>query len=50
MNKIMGLFLNIRMSVIPIPLSKMKYSDEIITKSISWAQDGKFYPWAGIIG
>ena len=28
----------------------VQYSDEIITKSISQAREGKFCPWVGIIG
>ena len=59
MNKILQeYFTNIRITIIPSPSSKqmkmntflIPYSDEILTKSISQAQEGKFCSWARIIG
>ena len=46
------------MSIIPSPSGRqmknktflVQYSDEILTKSISHVQEGKFCSWAGIIG
>ena len=46
------------MSIISSPSSRqmkditflVEYNDEIITKSISWAQEGKFCSWVRIIG
>ena len=54
----MKFFFDIRMSIIPNSSSRqikintfsVQYSDEIITKSISRAQEGKFCPWANFFG
>ena len=53
----MGICFNIRMSIIPNPSSRhmknkifsIQYSDEIITRSISWGHEEKLCSWARII-